>query len=36
VEDPEMLEKARAEWMAETGGVYNCPIPKEIGPRLNE
>lgn len=35
-EDPEMLEKARAEWMAETGGVYNCPIPKEIGPRLNE
>ena len=36
VEDPVMLEKARAEWMAETGGVYNCPIPKEIGPRLNE
>lgn len=36
VEDPDMLEKARAEWMAETGGVYNCPIPKEIGPRLNE
>ena len=35
-EDPVMLEKARAEWMAETGGVYNCPIPKEIGPRLNE
>ena len=35
-EDPDMLEKARAEWMAETGGVYNCPIPKEIGPRLNE
>lgn len=35
-EAPDMLEKARAEWMAETGGVYNCPIPKEIGPRLNE
>ncbi|MBQ7796758.1 MAG: amidohydrolase [Lachnospiraceae bacterium] len=36
IEDPEKLEKARAEWMAETGGVYVCPIPKEIGPRLDE
>ncbi len=35
-EDSKLLEKARAEWMAETGGVYICPIPKEIGPRLND
>lgn len=35
-ENPELVEKARAEWKEETGGVYECPIPKEIGPRLNE
>lgn len=35
-EDQEVLEKARAEWLEETGGVYECPIPKDIKPRLNE
>ncbi len=35
-ENPELAEKARKEWMEETGGEYQCPIPKEIGPRLNE
>ena len=31
-ENPELAEKARKEWMEETGGEYQCPIPKEIGP----
>ncbi|MCI8453274.1 MAG: amidohydrolase [Lachnospiraceae bacterium] len=35
-EEPELLKKAHAEWLAETGGTYDCPIPKEIGPRLTE
>ena len=35
-EDQELLAKAREEWMAETGGVYECPIPKDVKPRLNE
>lgn len=35
-EDPGLVEKARAEWKEETGGVYECPIPKEIGPRLED
>lgn len=34
LEEPELLKKAHEEWLAETGGVYECPIPKEIGPRL--
>lgn len=33
-EDEKILKKAREEWLEETGGVYECPIPKEIGPRL--
>lgn len=36
LEDPGLVERAKAEWKEETGGVYNCPIPKEIGPRLEE
>lgn len=36
LEEPELLKKAHAEWLEETGGVYDCPIPKEIPPRLNE
>lgn len=35
-EDQEVLKKARAEWLEETGGVYECPIPKDIKPRLND
>lgn len=35
-EEPELVKRAREEWMEETGGVYECPIPKEIGPRLDE
>ncbi len=36
IDEPELCEKAKAELKAETGGVYECPIPKEIGPRLDE
>ena len=36
LEEPETLKKAREEWMEETGGVYECPIPKDVAPRLNE
>jgi aminobenzoyl-glutamate utilization protein B len=34
-EDPEIAVRAREEWMEDTKGEYNCPIPKEIGPRLD-
>ena len=30
------LKKAHDEWMAETNGIYECPIPKEVGPRLED
>lgn len=36
MENTELIEKARKEWKEETGGVYNCPVPAEIGPRLND
>ena len=36
LESPETLQKAHDEWLEETGGVYECPIPKEIGPRLED
>lgn len=36
MEEPELLQKAREEWKDETGGVYQCPVPKEIGPRLED
>ena len=36
LEEPDVLKKAREEWLEETGGVYECPIPKEIKPRLDE
>ena len=36
IDEPELCEKAKAELKSETGGVYECPIPKEIGPRLDE
>lgn len=36
LESPEILKKAHDEWFQETGGVYDCPIPKEIGPRLED
>ena len=36
LEEPELVKKAREEWMEETGGVYECPIPAGIGPRLEE
>lgn len=35
-EDPKIVKKAREEWQEETGGRYDCPIPKEIGPRLED
>ena len=35
-EDPELVKRAREEWLGETGGVYECPIPDGVGPRLNE
>ena len=36
IDEPELAEKAKAELKEETGGEYICPIPKEIGPRLDE
>ena len=36
MESPEILKKAHDEWMAETNGIYECPIPKEVGPRLDD
>lgn len=36
MESPEILKKAHDEWLAETNGIYECPIPKEIGPRLED
>ena len=36
MESPEILKKAHDEWMAETNGEYDCPIPKEVGPRLED
>lgn len=35
-EEPELVAKAREEWMEETGGVYECPIPAGVGPRLDD
>lgn len=36
MESPEILKKAHDEWMAEANGVYECLIPKEGGPRLED
>lgn len=36
IDEPELAEKAKAELKEETGGKYECPIPDEIGPRLDE
>ena len=36
MESPEILKKAHDEWMVETNGEYDCPIPKEVGPRLED
>lgn len=36
IDDPSLAEKAKEELKEETGGKYECPIPKEIGPRLDE
>lgn len=33
-EDSMICEKAKEELIEQTGGKYECPIPKEIGPRL--
>lgn len=35
-EEPDRLKEIREEWMAETGGTYECPIPPELAPRLDE
>lgn len=35
-ENPELVEKAREELERSTGGQYICPIPMEIGPRLDD
>lgn len=36
IEDPKLLLQAREELISETGGKYNCPIPSEIKPRLED
>ena len=32
IDDPSLAEQARQELVAETGGVYNCPVPAEVLP----
>lgn len=32
--NPEVLEKAQAEYVQETGGKYNCPFPDDVKPAL--
>ena len=34
MEEPTICQQAKEEFLAETGGNYICPIPKEIGPQL--
>jgi aminobenzoyl-glutamate utilization protein B len=29
---PEVIQKAKEEWQAATGGVYHCPVPKGVTP----
>ena len=36
LENPDLAKKALKELHEETNGTYTCPIPKEIGPRLEE
>ncbi len=31
--NPQLIEQAKAELKAATGGVYNCPIPKDVKPQ---
>ncbi|MBQ8647239.1 MAG: amidohydrolase [Oscillospiraceae bacterium] len=35
-EDPDKVAAARAELLKATGGRYDCPLPKELRPRLEE
>ena len=32
MEDPELLQKAKEEWVKSTGGKYICPVPPETVP----
>lgn len=36
MEHTEILAQAKEEWLDKTDGIYNCPIPKEPGPHLEE
>lgn len=33
LENPQLVEQAKAELKSVTGGVYNCPIPKDVKPQ---
>lgn len=33
IENPELVDKAKEELNKATGGVYNCPIPKDVKPQ---
>lgn len=32
MESPEVMEAAKAEFVAKTGGVYHCPLPDDVKP----
>lgn len=36
MEDEEVQIKMREDWKRETGGIYHCPIPAEVKPRLED
>jgi len=35
-EEPQLVDKAKEELARTTGGQYVCPVPKEIGPRIDD
>ena len=34
MESPETMAAAREEYIAKTGGVYDCPLPDEVNPPI--
>ena len=36
IQKPELLQQIHNEWLEATNGKYECPIPEEIGPRLED
>lgn len=36
MDHPELIEKAKAEHLQKTGGIYHCPIPADVKPAIPE